>query len=77
MFNRNTSRKNEQYIDCRGKELSPKTLIIISKILAFVIGLSCLAVAFLARYFGGLLQVTPQCEHTVKLITKILNVFKL
>ncbi|XP_012224692.2 putative sodium-dependent multivitamin transporter [Linepithema humile] len=40
----------------RGKELSPTTSIIISKILAFLIGLACLAVAFLARYLGGLLQ---------------------
>ncbi|KYM76965.1 Ubiquitin carboxyl-terminal hydrolase 46 [Atta colombica] len=41
----------------RNKDLSATTSIIISKILALVIGLSCVAVGFLAQYLGGLLQL--------------------
>ncbi|XP_020287840.1 putative sodium-dependent multivitamin transporter isoform X2 [Pseudomyrmex gracilis] len=40
----------------RKKELSKKTLIVIGKILTFAVGLTCVAVAFLAQYLGGLLQ---------------------
>ncbi|XP_071558736.1 putative sodium-dependent multivitamin transporter isoform X2 [Temnothorax nylanderi] len=40
----------------RNRELSATASIIISKILAIIVGLSCVAVAFLAQYLGGLLQ---------------------
>lgn len=43
-------------INYRNRDLSATTSIIISKILALVVGLSCVAVAFLAQYLGGLLQ---------------------
>ncbi|XP_011871332.1 PREDICTED: putative sodium-dependent multivitamin transporter isoform X2 [Vollenhovia emeryi] len=40
----------------RNKELSAAASVIISKILALVVGLACVAVAFLTQYLGGLLQ---------------------
>ncbi|KAH0948285.1 hypothetical protein HN011_011329 [Eciton burchellii] len=40
----------------RKKELSATASIIISKILALTVGLACVAIAFLTRYLGGLLQ---------------------
>jgi len=48
-------------IDYRNRDLSVTTTIIISKILALVVGLSCVAIAFLAQHFGGLLQVCKIC----------------
>lgn len=47
----------EQLFNYRKKELSGKALIVIGKILTFAVGLTCVAVAFLAQYLGGLLQV--------------------
>ncbi|XP_070519938.1 putative sodium-dependent multivitamin transporter isoform X2 [Cardiocondyla obscurior] len=40
----------------RNKELPAATSMMISKILALVVGLVCVGVAFLAQYLGGLLQ---------------------
>ncbi|XP_011642331.1 putative sodium-dependent multivitamin transporter [Pogonomyrmex barbatus] len=40
----------------RNGALSATTSIIISKVLALVVGLSCVGVAFLAQFLGGLLQ---------------------
>ncbi|XP_032671555.1 putative sodium-dependent multivitamin transporter [Odontomachus brunneus] len=40
----------------RRKELSARMSVILSKVLALIVGLTCLMVAFLARFLGGLLQ---------------------
>ncbi|KAG7203383.1 hypothetical protein KM043_013454 [Ampulex compressa] len=39
-----------------GTEMSATASVIVSKALAFIVGLVCMLVAFLARYLGGLLQ---------------------
>ncbi|XP_043265251.1 putative sodium-dependent multivitamin transporter [Colletes gigas] len=40
----------------RGKEISATGLIVISKTLAIIVGLACIALAFTGHYLGGLLQ---------------------
>ena len=40
----------------RGKEMSRAGSMVISKILALIVGVACIAVAFMSRYLGGLLQ---------------------
>ena len=40
----------------RGKEITATGSIIISKILGLIVGAACIAVAFMGRYLGGLLQ---------------------
>ncbi|KOC69715.1 Putative sodium-dependent multivitamin transporter [Habropoda laboriosa] len=40
----------------RNKEITATGSVVLSKILAFVVGLACIALAFMARYLGGLLQ---------------------
>ncbi|KZC10078.1 PREDICTED: putative sodium-dependent multivitamin transporter [Dufourea novaeangliae] len=40
----------------RGKEITQTGSIIVSKLLAIVVGLACIALAFMGRYLGGLLQ---------------------
>ncbi|XP_076633503.1 putative sodium-dependent multivitamin transporter [Colletes latitarsis] len=40
----------------RGKEISATGLIVISKTLAIIVGLACIALAFIGHYLGGLLQ---------------------
>ncbi|XP_029048064.1 putative sodium-dependent multivitamin transporter [Osmia bicornis bicornis] len=40
----------------RGKEMSRAESMVISKILALIVGVACIAVAFMSRYLGGLLQ---------------------
>ncbi|CAK9825345.1 Putative sodium-dependent multivitamin transporter [Anthophora retusa] len=40
----------------RNKEITATASIILSKILAFTVGLSCIGLAFMGRYLGGLLQ---------------------
>ena len=40
----------------RGKEITATGSIVISKILALVVGAACIALAFMGRYLGGLLQ---------------------
>ncbi|XP_033333875.1 putative sodium-dependent multivitamin transporter [Megalopta genalis] len=40
----------------RGKEITATGSIIVSKLLALIVGLTCIALAFMARYLGGLLQ---------------------
>lgn len=40
----------------RGKEISAAASIVVGKILAVLVGLGCIAVAFLAQHLGGLLQ---------------------
>ncbi|XP_076293739.1 putative sodium-dependent multivitamin transporter [Lasioglossum baleicum] len=39
-----------------GKEITATVSIIVSKILALIVGLTCIALAFMGRYLGGLLQ---------------------
>ncbi|KAK2576668.1 hypothetical protein KPH14_005329 [Odynerus spinipes] len=43
-------------LSSKGNEMTPTRSIVASKVLAAVVGLICLAVAFLAHYLGGLLQ---------------------
>nr|XP_034196013.1 putative sodium-dependent multivitamin transporter [Osmia lignaria] len=40
----------------RGKDMSRAESMVISKILALIVGVACIAVAFMSRYLGGLLQ---------------------
>lgn len=40
----------------KGKEMTPAQSIVVSKILATIVGLLCLCIAFLAQQLGGLLQ---------------------
>ncbi|XP_060821388.1 putative sodium-dependent multivitamin transporter [Bombus pascuorum] len=40
----------------RGKEISATGSIIVSKILAFIVGIACIGLAFMGRFLGGLLQ---------------------
>ncbi|XP_078052340.1 putative sodium-dependent multivitamin transporter [Augochlora pura] len=39
-----------------GKEITAAGSIIVSKLLALIVGVTCIALAFMARYLGGLLQ---------------------
>lgn len=57
----NILKQSANNVDYRNKELSATTSIIISKIVALIVGLACVAVAFLAQYLGGLLQVCKLC----------------
>ncbi|XP_012280969.1 putative sodium-dependent multivitamin transporter [Orussus abietinus] len=41
-----------------GKEFPPLKLTLLGKVFAFVFGLSCIALAFLAQYLGDILQVS-------------------
>ncbi|XP_068987442.1 putative sodium-dependent multivitamin transporter [Bombus flavifrons] len=40
----------------RGKEITATGSIIVSKILAFIVGIACIGLAFMGRFLGGLLQ---------------------
>ncbi|XP_011310486.1 putative sodium-dependent multivitamin transporter [Fopius arisanus] len=41
-----------------GNEMSPKYCLVLSKVLAFLIGLASILLAFLAHYLGGILQAS-------------------
>jgi len=45
------------YRQCSGHEISSTKSVFIAKVLAFTFGIICIALAFLAQLFGGLLQV--------------------
>ncbi|XP_063978651.1 putative sodium-dependent multivitamin transporter [Diachasmimorpha longicaudata] len=46
------------YFTCTGNDLSPQKSLILSKFLAFFIGLASIALAFIAQYLGGVLQAS-------------------
>jgi len=45
------------YKKCVGQEFSPTKSAFIAKVLAFTFGIISIALAFLAQFLGGLLQV--------------------